>query len=93
MSGLLGNAFHRGALLAVGTLLWAAFSAGFGLSQTYAQVRGSASFVVIRMANWDTCALQGLLTQHKQQALQTRALVPCYALQSEMRVLANAWRF
>ena len=43
VSGLLGNAFHRGALLAMGTLLWAAFSAGFGLSQTYAQVGDSAN--------------------------------------------------
>jgi hypothetical protein len=38
LSGLLGNLFHRGALLALGTLLWAAFSVGFGLSRTYAQV-------------------------------------------------------
>jgi hypothetical protein len=38
LSGLLGNLFHRGALLALGTLLWAAFSVGFGLSRSYAQV-------------------------------------------------------
>lgn len=82
VSGLLGNAFHRGALLAVGTLLWAAFSAGFGLSQTYIQVGDSASLVVICTATLNTGALQGLLTQHTQQALQTWASVPCYALRS-----------
>lgn len=42
LSGLLGNLFHRGALLATGTFLWAVFSLGFGLSHSYAQVsRGS----------------------------------------------------
>ena len=38
ITGLLGDAWHRGRIIVVGTLAWAAFSLAFGLCVNYSQV-------------------------------------------------------
>jgi len=38
VAGVLGDRFHRGFLIAIGTLLWSAFSFLFGFTKTFSQV-------------------------------------------------------
>ena len=42
IAGLLGDRYHRGVIIGLGTLAWAATSVLFGLSLTYSQVRARA---------------------------------------------------
>ena len=39
LTGLLGDAWHRGRIIAAGTLIWASFSLAFGLCVNYSQAR------------------------------------------------------
>lgn len=41
-AGMLGDRVNRNYLVALGTLLWGCFSAGFGLSQNYSQARSNS---------------------------------------------------
>ena len=57
IAGLLGDRYHRGVLIGLGTLSWAATSVLFGLSLTYSQVRAPrfsplSARVLLQMFNY-----------------------------------------